>query len=80
MWLLAGGGHVSDARLRRWADGERSSRRGGGRDAGGPGSGGAGERGGGMLAEGEGGVLVRKRGGGVVRGGLRVGGGLVREG
>ena len=38
---------------------------------------GAKEGGGGMLAEGEGGVLVWKRGGGVVRGGLRMGGGLV---
>lgn len=79
MWILAGGGHVSDARLRRGADGERSSRRRGGGDAGRPGSGGPRDGGRGMLAQGEGGVLVWKRGGGVVRRGMRVGAGLMGE-
>ena len=66
MWVLAGGGHVANARLWRGADREGSGGRWSRGDTGGPGSGGARERGGGMLAEGEGGVLVRKRGGGVV--------------
>lgn len=80
MWVLAGRGHVSDARLWRGADGERSSWRRGGRDAGRPGSGGPRKGGRGMLAQGEGGVLVWKRGGGVMRRGVRVGAGLVGEG
>lgn len=80
MWVQAGGGHVSDARLRRGADWERCRRRRRRWDAGGPSSGGAREGGRGMLGEGEGRVFVWERGGGVVGRGLRVGGGLVGEG
>lgn len=80
VWLVAGRGHVADARHRRRADGERGGGcRGEGR-AGAPRPRGAKDGGGGLLAEGEGGVLMRERGGGVMRGGVRVGAGVVGQG
>lgn len=74
---MAGRRHVADACYRRRADRERGSGCWGEGGARGPKSRGAQDGGGGLLAEGEVGMLVRKRGGGVMRGGVRVGAGVV---